>query len=285
MRMRSFLVAAALALLLIGCSPITVLNTTSPSRHFDRVVDVPYGDGPRQLLDAYIPKNLVSSAPMVVFFYGGGWRDGDKDDYQFVASSLTEAGIIVVIADYRQYPAVVFPTFVEDSALATAWALGNAARLGANPDQVFIMGHSAGAHIAALLALDPKYLSAVGVTGQPFAGLIGLSGPYDFLPIESGYLLDVFPEPVRAASQPVNFVSAAAPRTLLIHGSDDATVLPANSRNLATALRSAGADVETVFYEDVGHVRVVVALAPPLHFLSSTLDDSIAFIADTASAE
>lgn len=275
------LLAGALALLLTACSPIAILNSASPSRHFDRVADIPYGDQPRQLLDVYVPKSLKSPAPMVIFFYGGGWRDGSKSDYEFVASSLTDVGNIVVIADYRLFPDVVFPAFVEDSAVATAWALSNAKRLGADPAQVFLMGHSAGAHIAALLALDRDYLFDVGITNPPFAGLIGLSGPYDFLPIESGYLLDVFPENLRAKSQPVNFASAAAPRTLLIHGTDDSTVRPANSRRLAEVLKSAGVDVQTSYYDDVGHARVVVALAPPLNFVSSTLDDSIAFIADT----
>lgn len=275
--------AGVLTLSLAACSPLTVLNTASPSGHFERTANVPYGELPRQRLDVYTPKSLRASAPLVIFFYGGGWRDGDKTDYEFVASSLTDAGSIVVIADYRLFPDVVFPAFVEDSALATAWALQNAERLGADPDQVFVMGHSAGAHIAALLALDSQYLSAVGIDRQPFAGLIGLSGPYDFLPIESGYLLDVFPEDLRRASQPVNFVSSGAPRTLLIHGNDDTTVRPSNSRSLGEALQSAGVDVTTTFYDDVGHARVVVALAPPLDFLSATLDDSIAFITDTVS--
>lgn len=273
--------ASVLVLSLVACSPIGVLNSASPSGHFERMANIRYGDLPRQVLDVYVPKSVAAPAPMVVFFYGGGWRDGSKDDYEFVASALTEAGHIVVIADYRLFPEVVFPTFVEDSALATAWALDNVARLGADPRRVFVMGHSAGAHIAALLALDPSYLATAGIAGQPFAGLIGLSGPYDFLPIESGYLLEVFPENLRARSQPVNFVSSDAPRTLLIHGNDDSTVLPANSRSLATALATAGIDVTSTFYDDVGHVRVVVALAPPLSFLSATLDDSIAFINET----
>lgn len=280
---RRIALAGVLALSLAACSPLTVINTASPSGHFERTSDVPYGELPRQRLDVYVPKSLRAPAPLVIFFYGGGWRDGDKTDYEFVASSLTDAGNIVVIADYRLFPDVVFPTFVEDSAMAAAWALQNVERLGANPDEVFVMGHSAGAHIAALLALDRQYLAAVGIDHQPFAGLIGLSGPYDFLPIESGYLLDVFPEKLRDESQPVNYVSSRAPRTLLIHGSDDTTVRPSNSRSLANALRSAGVDVTTTFYDDVGHARVVVALAPPLDFLSGTLDDSIAFITDTVS--
>lgn len=284
--MMALRIAAVCAILLsfVACSPLTVLNTATPSGHFERTADIPYGDEPRQRLDVYVPESISTPAPMVIFYYGGGWRDGSKNDYEFVAASLTEAGNIVVIPDYRLFPDVVFPTFVDDGAAAAAWALDNSERLGGDPGRIFVMGHSAGAHIAALLALDHQYLTAAGVSGQPFAGLIGLSGPYDFLPIESGYLLDVFPEDLREDSQPVNFVSSRAPRTLLIHGNDDETVRPRNSRSLAESLRSEGVDVTTTYYDDVGHARVVVALAPPLSFISSTLDDSIAFIADTVLA-
>lgn len=110
------------------------------------------------------------------------------EDYEFVASSLIEAGYAVIIPDYRLFPEVVFPVFVED-----------------------------GAHIASLLSTDQRFLAEYGIHLDSLQGFIGLSGPYDFLPIESGYLLDVFPNDQREASQPVNFVTAAAPPSLLIH--------------------------------------------------------------------
>ncbi len=269
-------------LCLAACSPIRLLNASSPSDHYERTADIPYGDDARQKLDVYVPHDLDAPAPMVVFFYGGGWRDGSKANYEFVASSLTEAGIVVVLPDYRVFPDVEFPAFVDDGAAAAAWALGNANKLGADPDRVFVMGHSAGAHIAAMLALDGRYLDAHGVTHQPFAGLIGLSGPYDFLPIQSGYLQRVFPESSRAASQPINFVTAGAPPTLLVHGADDNTVWPRNSRNLADALRGHDVDVTLAIYDGVGHARVVAALAPAVDFLARTRDDTRRFIARKA---
>jgi acetyl esterase/lipase len=140
------------------------------------------------------------------------------------------------------------------------------------------MGHSAGAQIAALIALDQRYLAAAGVASPQIAGLIGLSGPYDFLPINEGYLLDLFPEETREASQAINFASADAPPTLLIHGGDDDIVEEGNSERLAARLRSFGVAVSLKRYDGVGHGRVVVALAPPLDFIAATLDDCIAFI-------
>lgn len=264
-----------------GCGPITLLNASSPSRHYDRQADIAYGANVRQRLDVYKPKKLDVPAPMVIFFYGGGWRDGDKAKYEFVASSLTAAGMVTVIPDYRLYPEVEFPVFVEDGARATAWAFENAERLGANTDQIFVMGHSAGAHIASLLAFDQRYLDAEDVTAQALAGFIGLSGPYDFLPIQRGYLENVFPESSRSESQPIRFVTASAPPSLLIHGTDDRTVLPKNSRNLAAKLGGAHVEVVAKYYEDVGHARVVAALAPPFDFLANTLNDTREFIKKT----
>lgn len=146
---------------------------------------------------------------MVVFFYGGGWREGEKADYEFVASTLTKSGFTVVIPDYRLYPDVTFPAFVEDGAKAVAWVNQNL--LAGSDRPLVIMGHSAGAHIAALLALDAEYLQAKDMDVRRIAGWAGLSGPYDFLPINSGYLLDVFPEFTRAESQPIRYASENAP--------------------------------------------------------------------------
>lgn len=269
-----FVVSVALT----GCSPLTVINVLSPSRHYAKTPDLSYADGARRKIDVYHPLAAQPRAPLVVYLYGGGWNGGSREKYEFVAASLTRAGIVVMVPDYRLYPEVTFPDFVEDAAKAVAWAVSNAERFGADPEQLYLMGHSAGAHIAGLLALDERYLAGYGHVPKRLAGFIGLSGAYDFLPIESGYLLEVFPEPVRNESQPINFVTARAPRTLLIHGADDGVVAVGNSLRLADKLRDNGVPVTLRIYEGVGHARVVAALAPPLDFIATTLDDCIAFI-------
>lgn len=274
-----FLLLLLLTVPLVACSPVRILNGVSPSGHYDRMTAIPYGAHPRQKLDLYLPKIRRSDTPLVVFFYGGGWKEGTRENYEFVASSLTGAGYGVVIPDYRLYPDVVFPAFVEDGAAAVAWSFANAARHGLDPSQVFLMGHSAGAHISALLALDETYLDAHDLDAGALRGLVGLSGPYDFLPIERGYLTEVFPEQTRAKSQPVNFVNDSAPPTLLIHGTEDSTVRISNSRKLADRLREKGIAVSLIEYDGIGHARVVAALAPPVDFLADTLEDSKRFIA------
>jgi acetyl esterase/lipase len=283
MSILSRLVAATVTLLLLtACSPLKVLGILSPSRHYASELDLHYGADARQRLDVYLPSPVPETAPLVVFFYGGSWTNGDKADYEFVAASLTEAGIVVVIPNYRLYPAVRFPAFVEDGADAVAWSLANISSYGVNPSSVYVMGHSAGAHIAAMLAMNGDYLASRDIETDALAGFIGLSGPYDFLPIEGGFLEEVFPPTSRSASQPINFVSPAAPPTLLIHGTGDTTVSIANSRGLAAALRERAVDVTLKTYEGVGHVRIMLGLAKPVDFLARTLEDSRAFILDTS---
>lgn len=267
-----------------GCSPLTILSATSPSSHFRSETDLSYGDADCQRLDVYVPKDAVGLRPTIVFFYGRGWRSGARGRYEFVASSLTRAGFVVVIPDYRRYPDNVFPAFVEDGAAAAAWVLDRLDRYGGDPEEVYLMGHSAGAHIAALLALNGQYLRRAGAAPSDIAGFIGLSGPYDFLPLEPGYLREVFPSSTREASQPVNFVSRNAPRTLLIHGLDDNVARPGNSRSLAARLSEARVPVTLKLYEGVGHGRIVAALAPRFGFLAETLADTVAFIEQVGNA-
>ncbi|MGI9201916.1 MAG: NAD(P)H-binding protein [Woeseiaceae bacterium] len=268
------LLAAALA----ACSPTALLNGISPSSHFEVTSGIAYGDLEHQTLDIYSPSASRAAAPLIVYFYGGGWIKGKKEHFEFVASSLTEAGYVVVIADYRRFPEVVFPAFIEDGAAAVAWSLEHAGSYGADPKSLFLMGHSAGAHIAAMLSMDSSYLAAYSIDTGQIQGLVGLSGPYDFLPLTEGYLLDVFPEETREASQPVNYVTAEAPPTLLIHGTDDDIVYAANSESLAATLAENGVDVTLKLYEGAGHGAIVVALAPPLDFVERTLEDTRDFL-------
>lgn len=278
---KSIAASALLGVLLAlaaGCSALDLINKASPDAHYSSHRDIPYGNTSRQILDVYTPNERAAEPAVVVFFYGGGWRDGSREKYEFIASALTRSGITVVIPDYRLYPDVVFPDFVTDGAAAVAWTYENIGDFNESSAPIFLMGHSAGAHIAASLAFDGRYLRDEDASPERIRGFIGLSGPYDFLPLEKGYLEDVFPESLRARSQPIRYVSSAAPTTLLIHGDDDTTVRISNSRSLAERLRACGVSVELKSYEGVGHARVVAAIAPPLDFLASTMEDTVSFI-------
>ncbi len=258
---------------------IAAINAACSSRGYELRRDVAYGPLERQRLDLYLPAGGGRGRSMVVFFHGGRWSQGSKGDYAFIAEALTSRGFVTAIANYRLYPSVRFPAFVEDGARALAWARESAEDAGADPERIFVMGHSSGAHIAALLALDPAYLEALGGSPDWITGMIGLAGPYDFLPLRDADLIDIFgPEAGHALSQPINVVGGKGPPMLLLHGKSDTTVGPRNSRKLADKLSTHGRLVDTRYYDSLNHLRIVGALAAPLRFMAPVLDDVTAFV-------
>ena len=198
---------------------------------------------------------------------------GQQGDYLFVAQALTASGYTVIIPDYRLYPEVRFPAFVQDGAQAVRWASD---RVGS--DKLFVMGHSAGAHIALLLMTNTPYLAAAGVDRMKLPGVIGLSGPYDFLPLTSAKLIDIFGGANNPDMEAITFAKAPLPPALLIHGTADDTVYPRNSEHLAAAWRKAGAPVELKLYPGVGHIDVVASFADLLQSRAPTRADVLAWL-------
>jgi acetyl esterase/lipase len=274
------MLTALAAMLATACSPTTLLNAVAP-RGGVVTASASYAVGPRHGVDVYAPAE-AQGAPVVVFIYGGGWKAGDRGMYRFLGATLAAAGIVCVVPDYRVWPEVASPVFVEDAAQAVGWARAHAAEHGGDPARLFLMGHSAGAQIVAMLALNPAFLAAVNMQpGRDLRGVIGLSGPYDFLPLESSTLKAIFgPEETRPASQPINFVTPGAPPMLLATGDDDTTVLPRNSLRLAARLRQAGNTAELHTYAGVGHAAIVGAFAAPLGFIAPVKQDVLRFIAE-----
>jgi poly(3-hydroxybutyrate) depolymerase len=163
---------------LAACTPVDLLNATIPTRDITITRDIAYGDKPKQKLDIYVPKAIGPNAPVIVFFYGGAWQEGDKKNYLFAAQALASAGAIVVVPNYRVYPEVTFPGFLDDGATATAWTLRNISTYGGDPKAVYLAGHSAGAYLSIMLALDRDYFAKAGIPDARLAGGIGISGPY-----------------------------------------------------------------------------------------------------------
>jgi acetyl esterase/lipase len=261
-------------------SPIAVLNAIAPTNGITQTRAVSFGTGPRRLLDIYAPRRGPTPAPVIVFFYGGGWETGAKEMYRFVGAGMAALGVIVVIPDYRLYPEVRFPEFMDDPAAAVAWTLRNAERLGGDPHRLFLMGHSAGGQIATLLALDPRYLHAVGVSpDRDLCGVIGLAAPYDFLPPANAEIAAILGQEADwPRSQPINFVTPEAPPMLLLAGRDDRTVDPGNTLRLAARLRGAGVPVTAVLYPQVGHTALIAALSGALAFLAPARAAALSFV-------
>jgi acetyl esterase/lipase len=278
---------AMLPALLTACSAVDVLNATVSTDTYRRTEGVAYGpDGGaqgRQKLDVYQPAdsaNHASKAPMVVFFYGGSWSSGDRADYRFVGEALASQGIVAVIADYRLSPSVRYPAFVEDSALAMRWAFDHAEQFGANPARVFVMGHSAGAYNAAMLALDKRWLGEVGLSPARLAGWIGLAGPYDFLPIGDPKTQVAFNWPnTPADSQPLAFASRASPPALLLAPTDDKVVSAQRSTvAMANKLKASGVKVQSELFDTVSHVTLVASMAAVLRGRAPVLERVTDFV-------
>ena len=263
-----------------GCAPADLLNRTVDRAGLSEQRDVAYGPLPRQAMDVWRPAEGAARLPVVVFFYGGSWQTGRRADYSFVAADLARRGHVVVLPDYRLYPEVRFPVFLQDAAAAVATARRMATSWGGDPARVVLMGHSAGAHIATMLALDPRWLAAVGDSRDGLAGVIGLAGPYDFLPITGRGIRAVFAGAADLRdTQPISFADRHAPPALLLHGIDDTTVFPRNSQALADRIRGDGGRAELRLYGGVGHIGIVLGFARLFRDLAPVLDDSAAFIA------
>jgi acetyl esterase/lipase len=274
----------ALLLALGACAPLATLNALAATDSHTRVPDIAYGTLPRQRLDIYRPTGDPPKGgwPLVMFFYGGSWNSGERAQYGFVGSALASRGVLSLVADYRLYPEVRFPDFLADSAQALAWGLSHAADHGGNPGRVFVMGHSAGAYNAAMLALDARWLAATGHTPRELAGFIGLAGPYDFLPIINPDAQPVFFHPnYPPDTQPMAFASAEAPPSFLAAGRTDTLVNPErNTEALAARLSAAGVPVRLHRYEHANHVTLIGAFGLPLRWLAPVLDDVASFVSN-----
>ena len=265
-----------------ACSPLSLFATFVP-KDAARSPEhgVAYGPLERQALDVYAPRRETAPAPVAVFFYGGSWDSGRRQDYGWVGRALAAQGFLTLVPDYRLYPAVRYPSFVEDGALAVRWAVDHARELGGDPGRIVLIGHSAGAYNAAMLALDDRYLRAAGVDPKVVSGFAGLSGPYDFLPLDGPITRQTFGDyPDLPSTQPSAYVRADSPPAFLATGDGDTTVKPRNTRALAAALRAQGVAVEERHYEGLNHADTVLALSRPLRGKAPVLAEMVGFLKD-----
>ncbi|MBC7520956.1 MAG: alpha/beta hydrolase [Sandarakinorhabdus sp.] len=289
---RRFLLAAAAfvaaPLALAGCTSLQTLNTVNSLTPGDgaasrEATDIAFGSDPRQKLDIYKPEGITpgsaAKVPVIVFFYGGSWNSGRRQDYAFAGRALAAQGFVVVVPDYRLVPQVRFPAFVEDAAAAIAWTRANIGKHGGDPDRIGVAGHSAGAHIAMLVALDPRWLAAAGAPGAIKAA-VGLAGPYDFFPFAPGGAAEAAlgGQLDPRITQPISFASAKSPPVLLLNGADDTTVYPVNAEHLAAALKAAGASADYTIYPAIGHIGIILAISKPFRGKAPALADTAAFM-------
>jgi acetyl esterase/lipase len=275
-RVLTFVVASLLAL--SACSSREYLNETTSSSGYWLSQNVVYDDATGEKLDIYTPRN-VAKAPVVVFFYGGRWSGGSKDDYKFVGQALAARGFVAVIPNIRPYPQVRFPEFLNDAAKAVVWTHGHIPGYGGSPNRIVVMGHSSGAYDAAMLALNPELLLRAGGNRTWLRGMIGLAGPYNFLPITDPDLRDLFGPPENfERTQPVFFVDGTNPPLLLMHGAKDQTVDVRNTIDLFDRVKRANGTVDKVIYQNLDQSRILDVLASRWQGDADVMDNLAAFV-------
>ncbi|SDT99098.1 alpha/beta hydrolase [Halopseudomonas salegens] len=282
-----FLRAVGLASLslLTACSPLAPINAFIPDDSYQLQADQAYGTHKRQHLDVYFPAGDLDKAPVALFFYGGSWRGGSKDNYTFVGEALAARGIIAVIADYRVYPDVTYPDFLHDSAAALAWVIEQRSDWQPQPGPLVVMGHSAGAYNAAMLALDPRWLARHGLSPTDLDAWVALAGPFEFLPILNPRVKPVFHHPETPLdSQPIEHVGEHSPPALLMAARPDRLVDPErNTQAMADKLSAAGVAVDTHYFDSRNHFTLLLTLAHPFQDWDPVLDITVDFIHQSGS--
>jgi acetyl esterase/lipase len=281
---RAVRLLTVMALLASLSACVSSLNYLSAGHDLKVAHDVKYGSDARQGMNVYTLRDAERHAgkgpPVVVFLYGGSWQEGNKENYAFVAAALARHGYVTFVPDYRIYPQARYPDFLDDAAHAVAYARAHAAEYGGDPSRLFLVGHSAGSYIVAMLALDPRWLGSVGLDpARDIRGAVGLAGPYDFLPLQDPTLEKIFENPAGlAVTQPINHVSGTAPPMLLIAGQNDKLVDPGNTDRLTARIREKGGQVEEIMYHRAGHRVIIGAFSRALRFLSPSFSDTTRFI-------
>lgn len=280
MKARLLVVISALgALFLSACSSASFFVANLPATLSDthRYQDIAYGEKEWQKLDIYMPKTVTKVAPVLVFFYGGRWTFGNKEQYAFAALPFVQKGYIVVIPDYAKYPAIKFPDFVRDAARSVSWVHDNIGQYNGDKTRLYVAGHSSGAHIGALVAADPEYLKEFGQGRDIITAFAGLGGPYDFIPEEED-LKDMFGPPERYSRMQVpTFIDGKEPPMLLLQGADDQDVIQRNLDRLRDKIEKKDGVVETKIYPGINHVEIVGALSWLWHNKAPVREDMLNF--------
>jgi acetyl esterase/lipase len=260
-----------------GRSPAMLFNLLAPRAGYRVERDIAYGDLPRNRLDLYLPLKLEAPAPVLLFFYGGGFVAGHKSEYRIFGEAFASLGILTAVADYRIHPEAKFPNFLEDGAKAASKLRAIAERFGGDPGRLFLAGHSAGAYIAVMLAADPRYLERAGCPRSALRGAIGIAGAYGKRPFDNPVVHAIFGAD-RRETEPLNYIAGDEPPMLLAVGARDGLAQRSAARELASRIRSARGEVEEIEYPGIGHSGILLSLAPRFRHRTNLRADIARFV-------
>lgn len=264
MYIKALLIAVLIGVVVMvsACGSLITAAANFPSRFSDQIAttDIDFGSDYGSKLDVYTPKDDTPTHPVIVFFYGGAWETGSKEGYLFAADAFTQKGYVVVIPDYVKYPKVKYPVWQEEAAKAVAWTHNNINKYKGDASNLFVAGHSAGAHIGAILATDGQYLAMVDGSRKWIKAFAGLAGPYDFTPDEPDYIAMFGPPERYPLMQVTNYIDGKQPPMLLLWGKKDTVVGEVNITKLKAALDKKGGEYKVKYYDGVDHIDIVAAL-------------------------
>lgn len=269
-----------LSFLLAGCQAafFGAVNLRQPQGELVSHRDLPFDPVHGLALDVYAPAH-ADHAPVVVYFHGGSWMTGKRQWFRWMGEALAAQGVVAIVPDVRPWPVARMDGFLSDGAEAVRWARDHAGEFGGDPSRLFVMGHSSGGQIAAMLAMDKQWLGAVGMKPRDLAGFIGVAGTYDFIPFDEPEFAEMFGHDAaeQARSQPINFVDGDEPPALLLQGETDTVVYPSEAISLEGRYRAMGEAVELKLYPKVGHEGLLFAFGP-LKGKAPVVADTMAFI-------
>ena len=266
--------------LLTACNQRRAAEAVLLGKQFALSSNIPYDTGARHSLDVYRPKDVgVKPVPVIVFLYGGRWQTGAKEEYKLVGDAITRLGYVAVIPDYRLAPPAKFPAWIDDAAHALRWVHDSIANYGGDAAQLFVVGHSAGAHTATVLSLDDRYLLRAGVQPEFVRGYVSMAGPVDTVWTDPDVQDLMGPRVGWPGTYPAQLVSSTQHQPLLLlHGMKDKTVLPGNSTGLAERIRKFGGHACAKLYPNLTHISIVVAFMIPRLPIAKVMDDVQAFV-------
>ena len=245
-------------------------RTDEVRREFRHVLDQRYGPEPKQAADVYLPRE-APGGPVFVFLHGGGFREGDRRQYGFVARPLLEAGIVVVVASYRLTPQATFPAQPSDAEQLVVWTHRHIATLGGDPRSLFVGGHSAGAILSAFAGVNRSWMDQRSLPRSILRAIVPVSGIYDLRDHPLDGYVDTAAQ--REQASPLLNVVDPPPSLVAVGGEEERFVGPAH--DLSAALRAAGSESQLLILDGADHRQTVVALGDPTSPLAQELVELI----------